>query len=169
MKDFLILVALLVALIVGAFFIIQHSRDKTLDIFPKPVEDVAESPTSPEIEVDPEPQPAQAPAVEDTRGTATIGLNKKAYFNDITVETWAVLEDSRCPKDVQCIQAGRVVVAVNILSDGTFARTADLKIDDAVIAGKTRITLSAVSPETDSTKKIEDGEYRFTFTFEVIE
>jgi hypothetical protein len=167
MKDFLILVALLVALIIGAFFVIRHSRDRTIDIFPKPVEDVAEAPTSPEIELDTEAQ--LTTLVEDTQGTATIGLNKKAYFNDITVETEAVLEDSRCPKDVQCIQAGRVVVAVNVSSNGAYVRTADFKIDDFINVGNTRITLTAVHPDADSTKKIENGEYRFTFDFEVIE
>ncbi|WP_116126293.1 hypothetical protein [Lewinella sp. IMCC34183] len=29
-----------------------------------------------------------------------------------------VLEDSRCPRGVQCIQAGRAVVAVEVLRDG---------------------------------------------------
>ncbi|WP_183497125.1 hypothetical protein [Neolewinella aquimaris] len=31
-----------------------------------------------------------------------------------------VVEDSRCPAGVQCIQAGRAVVAVRVLRNGTF-------------------------------------------------
>lgn len=41
-------------------------------------------------------------------GTATAKLGQTARLGDVTVRPIAVIEDSRCPRDVECVWAGRL-------------------------------------------------------------
>jgi len=45
-------------------------------------------------------------------GAATVGLGETARLGDVDVRPLAIVEDSRCPSDVQCIWAGRVRLRV---------------------------------------------------------
>jgi hypothetical protein len=51
-----------------------------------------------------EPAGSSATAPETTMA----GLGESARLGDVTVRPLAILEDSRCPQDVQCVWAGRV-------------------------------------------------------------
>jgi hypothetical protein len=48
------------------------------------------------------PEPAPAP------GVVLAGLGETARLGDVTVRPIAVLKDSRCPQDVECVWAGRL-------------------------------------------------------------
>ena len=112
----------------------------------------------------------ESPTVTPGSKQVILLLNQKTTFNDIIIEPWAVMEDSRCVSDAQCVQAGRAVVALNILSpEGEHILSKELVEGDFFYAGSTKITLQKVNPYPASAVKIPDGEYRFSFLFEVIE
>ncbi len=72
-----------------------------------------------------------------------------------------VLEDSRCPSDVQCIWAGEVVVDVTI-GDGSSSRRS-MRPGEAVASGRFRVNLLEVQPYPKSTSAIQPSQYRATF------
>ena len=41
-------------------------------------------------------------------------------INEVDIEFVDVIEDSRCPANVQCVQAGKAVVLVNVYFQGNF-------------------------------------------------
>jgi hypothetical protein len=95
---------------------------------------------------------------------STLELNKPKIIAGLNVTAWAVTEDSRCPSDVQCIQAGRAKVAFNVVS-GPQTTTAELEIGKSVEVGtNATLELDEVTPYPVSTKKIADEEYRFEVT-----
>lgn len=93
---------------------------------------------------------------------ATLGLNDTFEINGLLIKPWALLEDSRCPSDVVCIQAGRAVVALNVGSS-----TMEIEIGHTKKIGILSITLDDVMPYPVSTRKTADQEYRFAFTFKL--
>lgn len=105
-----------------------------------------------------------------TEKAVTISLKDKISFNNILIEPSAITEDSRCPSDVQCIQAGRVVVALNVYSvDGEQILNKDIEEGTFFDIGNTKITLVKVSPYPVTTEEIGEEDYGFDFVFEVIE
>lgn len=87
---------------------------------------------------------------------ARIGVSTPVLGFSITPV--AILEDSRCPADVQCIQAG--TVRANVRIGGV---TREFKLDQAMtVAGKT-ITMTDVLPVKNSGKTIANSDYIFTF------
>lgn len=103
---------------------------------------------------------AEAPAVATT--TATVALKETASIGDLALTPISVEEDSRCPTDVQCIQAGTVRVLVHVASAmGESDMT--LTLGKPATTEAETVTLTAVAPEKVSTKPTEDAAYRFTF------
>ncbi len=73
-----------------------------------------------------------------------------------------IMEDSRCPIDVQCIQAGTVRVRADIASPtGQGNKIFDL--EKPVIIGNWEVTLIQVDPIPESTVERIDGDYTFYF------
>ena len=75
-----------------------------------------------------------------------------------------VIEDSRCPADVQCIHAGRLIVKVTVLGGG-WSKQIDLTLGVPVPVADGTLTL------VDATPKPIDGNAaasaaRFTFKFQ---
>lgn len=92
--------------------------------------------------------------------TMRVGESRNALGETITVNK--VLDDSRCPIDVQCIWAGTVHVQATVVSGmGNGAITFEL--------GKTgttevnEYTLTDVAPAKNSQQEITAGSYVFTF------
>ena len=105
--------------------------------------------------------------VEDIGTTpAGVALGEAYTSNDVVVTPLELVEDSRCPTDVQCIQAGTVRVRAKIESGlGTSEMT--LTLGEAITTEAETVTLSAVEPATKlSTVTVAPEEYRFTFTVE---
>lgn len=92
-----------------------------------------------------------------------LSLYEKRQFGELAITPWAVLEDSRCPSDVQCIQAGRVVVAFN-LSGPSGDSTLQLETGQTGSTENLQLALHEVRPYPVSTRKIQDDEYRFIIT-----
>ena len=89
-------------------------------------------------------------------------LNERIFNNGVYITPLKVFEDSRCPEDVLCIQAGQVRLQVKIES-GSVVKTLNLIEGTGVIVDGKKITLQNVFPATNSKKPISASEYRFTF------
>jgi hypothetical protein len=93
-------------------------------------------------------------------GDVVLTMGQLAKFENISILPIAIAEDSRCPVDVQCIQAG--TVHIEIVSDiGT--STGVVKLGQAFPVQSERVTLTAVAPEKSAKKEITMGDYRLTF------
>ena len=73
----------------------------------------------------------------------------------------AVTEDSRCPRDVTCIWAGEVKVALEIQMSKD-ASQAEITEGGSTVADLYRVTLERVEPLPTSTAKIAPQDYRVT-------
>ena len=76
-----------------------------------------------------------------------------------------VIEDSRCPVDVQCVWAGRLVVRATVMGGG-WSRQIDLTLGMPVNVADGALTLVAASPaQRVDARPAKDSAYRFTFAF----
>jgi hypothetical protein len=94
--------------------------------------------------------------------TAEAKLNVKVTPIAEHITVLSVLEDSRCPIDVQCIQAGTVRVRAKI-ETGMGASQMDLTLNKPVTTETEEITLIAVRPEKESKKQLTENDYTFIF------
>jgi len=104
-----------------------------------------------------------------TGQSVTLGVNqsKRLFDRKLTVKVLAVVEDSRCPKDVNCIQAGNAKVRVSVRKGTDSSRIVDLDLN----AGQTSvtfenytITLSALTPYPETAAPIKRNKYVATLT-----
>lgn len=93
----------------------------------------------------------------------TMALNESKIVEGTTITVWAVTEDSRCPSDVQCIQAGRVRVALHFATSSGDS-IVEVEIGKTVTTETLSITLDEVTPYPVSTRKIADGDYKFVLS-----
>ena len=85
-----------------------------------------------------------------------------ADVNGIRIRPLAVVEDSRCPAQVQCVWAGRLVVRARMTGDGwTQIRDFELGVFQAV--DRYRVTLITAEPPKTAPGEIDPRAYRFTF------
>ncbi len=74
----------------------------------------------------------------------------------------SVVEDSRCPAGVRCVQAGRLVVSTQITGEG-WSETVPLTLGQPhTVQGRT-ITLVSGRPEMYPERRAPRSEYRFVF------
>ncbi|WP_294123635.1 hypothetical protein [Sphingomonas sp.] len=92
----------------------------------------------------------------------TAGLNQVATIGDIKIRPIDVVEDSRCPANVQCVWAGRLIVRARMNGPGwTQVRDFELGVFQAV--DRYRVTLVGAEPPKAAPGPIEPSSYRFTF------
>ena len=90
--------------------------------------------------------PPPPPPIAWGNATATIGFGGQAMLNDVTLRPLAVVEDSRCALDVQCVWAGRLILAVEIGQPGLASQRTTMTLGQPLaIAGGT-LTLVAAAP-----------------------
>jgi len=91
-----------------------------------------------------------------------MGINQSASDLGVKIVPLEIVEDSRCPSDVQCIQAGTVRVRAQLISGlGTATQVFTLNIP--ITTEAETVTLVAVQPEKESTKTIGLKDYHFFF------
>ena len=73
-----------------------------------------------------------------------------------------ILEDSRCPADVMCIQAGTVRVSTRLIS-GLGEAKQEFRLGQPITTEAEEITLIKVSPEPKAGVKINDSDYVLQF------
>lgn len=105
---------------------------------------------------------AACPGIE-TSGTIEARIDQGSSALEVKVVPLAVVEDSRCPIDAICIQAGTVRVRAQVMS-GTSSSVEVFALNEPVsVQGKT-VTLVAVTPSAMASREIPLSEYVFTFT-----
>ncbi|HYF13182.1 MAG TPA: hypothetical protein VD928_02720 [Candidatus Paceibacterota bacterium] len=92
-------------------------------------------------------------------------IDQGASALDVKVIPLAVLEDSRCPIDVQCIQAGTVRLQALIVS-GLGTSTMTLTLNQSITTEAEQITLTEVAPLPRAGVNISKNQYLFTFEIE---
>jgi len=95
----------------------------------------------------------------------TAGLGQVAYTNGIRVRPISVLEDSRCPANVQCVWAGRLVVRSDVIG-GSWHRTLDLELGKPQHVADGSLTLVSAAPQKVAGAVTDPRAYRFTFDFQ---
>lgn len=93
---------------------------------------------------------------------ATAGFDQVAIVGSLRVRPLSLVEDSRCPANVQCVWAGRLTVLAEI-DAGPGTETAALTLGIPRELGPVSVTLVAAAPDMVEGKPIKRGEYRFTF------
>lgn len=93
--------------------------------------------------------------LETTIGRAANGLG-------VTITPISVVEDSRCPIDVQCIQAGTVRLQATLAS-GLGTGTQVFTLGTPITTETETVTLFSVTPTKEAGKAISSSDYRFIF------
>jgi hypothetical protein len=133
-----------VLLIIGGIYLIRHRTGATGDNNATSTENLTSSAVLP-------------------YGQTTVGLGESASFRGITITPTSVAEDSRCPKGVQCIQAGTVRLNVRATLDNGSTSNTTVTLGKAAAVSTFSVTLTAVSPDKQQNKTISGPDYRFTF------
>lgn len=93
-----------------------------------------------------------------------VRLGEIAAVDGPRVRPDRVIEDSRCPADVQCIQAGRLVVRATVLGGG-WSKEMDLTLGTPVPVADGMLTLTDATPAPISGESAASA-VRFTFKFQ---
>lgn len=118
----------------------------------------------------------QAPPLgQDERVTAALGkefiIRKGAHVwvDGLEVAFLSIEEDSRCPKDVQCIWAGRIRARFSAGGEEVeLSLPGDQQVPNAAIVGSYIITLVAMDPVAIAgERRLDQGVYTATLRVEV--
>ena len=105
--------------------------------------------------------PAPVASVPETESTVAV-LKQRILTNGMHITPLEVVNDSRCPIDVQCIQAGTVTVRA-LIEVGTNSETVVLTLNKATTFVGKRITLVSATPAKSSKQVILPTDYKFGF------
>lgn len=92
----------------------------------------------------------------------TAGLGQIAVVNGIRIRPIELVEDSRCPALVRCIQEGRLVVRARMNGPG-WTQIRDFELGSPQAVDLYRVTLISAQPQKAAPGEIEPRAYRFTF------
>jgi hypothetical protein len=95
-----------------------------------------------------------------------VQIGSTGEMRGVSITPKEIMEDSRCPVDVVCIQAGTVRVRIQLTSEGG-VQEAILTLDTPITFAGKRVKLSAVTPAPRSLAHPTAADY--VFTFEVID
>ncbi|MES2216084.1 MAG: hypothetical protein V4481_02200 [Patescibacteria group bacterium] len=107
--------------------------------------------------------PGGTPPATVATTTFETGFNQSVTSNGITIIPKAIIEDSRCPIGVQCIQAGTVRVNTSLSSLTTASADYVFALGKPVKIGAVTIELVRVAPDKRSGQTLATSEYKFTF------
>ena len=95
----------------------------------------------------------------------TAALGQAAIVDGLRVTPLSVVEDSRCPINVMCVWAGRIVARTEIRG-GDWREVRDLELAKPQPIADGRVTLVAAQPSKMAGAQTDPRAYRFTFTFD---
>lgn len=117
------------------------------------------------IEV-PEEKPADAPADEPVMSPVnevTLAPGVTAEVSGLSITFNKIVQESRCPVDAQCMEAGAVVASIQLSVDDDITST-NLPSDEVPFKWKGReISIVKIAPELRSGQEIAPKDYRVTF------
>lgn len=93
------------------------------------------------------------------------GLGQVAYTNGLRIRPIAVVEDSRCPINVMCVWAGRLVVRAEVIG-GSWKQVRDLELGQPQPIADGALMLVSAEPSKQAGAAIDPRAYRFTFDFQ---
>lgn len=111
------------------------------------------------------PNVSSEPVLAGNDGTLVIRIGetgKSSARSNVEINPSIILEDSRCPVDVTCIQAGTVRVQAKVNVNQNMTTTA-FKLGEPVTVGGETITLVEVLPVKNTKKPVVYADYQFTF------
>ena len=91
-----------------------------------------------------------------------IYLGDVVSFGFVSIRPISIEEDSRCPVDVVCIQAGTIRLKIQVTTS-TSSSINIIKLGQEFITQGSKITLTNVFPDKRSTVNILDKDYNFNF------
>lgn len=106
---------------------------------------------------------ANEPARYPQEGPAKLG--QTVYVDGPLVRPDKVIEDSRCPVDVQCVWAGRVVLLATVTT-GQGPKQMEIISNVPVSVADGMLWLVKVEPAKDTRRADSPADYRFTFKFD---
>lgn len=159
----MLLVGLILAVIAigGILFLWQQNHEAVL----VPPTEIATSTPITTATTTPPASETPAPATGPYKNVVLALHTTRTFYGDLVLTPTEVLEDSRCPVDVQCIQKGTVRLSVNVTSNGTKS-TQVLTEGQPLHLNGINITLVSVTPNKHAASSISSSEYRFTLTVE---
>lgn len=92
-----------------------------------------------------------------------IAIGQSAWVGDTIVTPLALIEDSRCAADTQCVWEGRVVVSTRITATH-WQQTVPLVLGEPYRVMSRDFVLVSASPTKNAGQEIPPGAYRFAFT-----
>jgi hypothetical protein len=92
----------------------------------------------------------------------TAGLGQVAAINGLRVRPIEVVEDSRCPANVQCVWAGRLIVRARMNGNG-WTQVRDFELGAFQAVDQYRVTLIHAEPPKTVPGPTDPRAYRFTF------
>jgi hypothetical protein len=95
-------------------------------------------------------------------GSVNVEFRQSTTVSGLSIKFISILEDSRCPIDVNCIQAGTVRVQTELVSEDVSYEQA-FTLGQAVLVTGKEITLVQVEPYIQSDVATTDSSYRLTF------
>lgn len=98
----------------------------------------------------------------DTADRIEVRIDEEGSAFGVKVTPLEVLEDSRCPADVQCVWAGTVRIRA-LLSSGLGEAPQVFELNQPITTEVEIVTLVGVQPEPRSEEELEPGDYRFIF------
>lgn len=109
------------------------------------------------------PTPTTTSVTVPVDENVTLAVGEKKKIDDLTITLNSFVQDSRCPIDVVCIQAGAVTVNVT-LADSSHYITKNFPSDEIPYSfGKYRISIVDIAPPRQNQKEILPSQYRITF------
>jgi hypothetical protein len=110
--------------------------------------------------------PTTPPAPEEAPGTTQVEARVGVRIDPLGVgiEVQSVLEDSRCPVDVQCVWAGTVRLATILYTDmGDGSAPQDFTLGEPITTETHELELIDVRPPARAGESIAPEEYVFVF------
>lgn len=170
-KNLWIVIGILAVVAIGVYV---SSRPKSITSIPSPdaVACTADAQMCPDGSfvgrTGPNCQFAACPAVASPQsGDQTLlptGINKPVTGFGVTITPIKVLEDSRCPVDVTCIQAGTVKMTAKVRIDQQGTESVEtFSLGVPVSVGGGTITLVRVNPTKSAGGEIPSSNYQFSF------
>lgn len=98
-------------------------------------------------------------------GTSRARLGQTVQVSGVNVTPLEVLEDSRCPANVQCVWAGRLRLKARVEAIGASSEH-ELTVGEAQDIGSGTLTITDVRPARVDGRTIWPEDYRFGFSYE---
>lgn len=107
------------------------------------------------------PDSMDVESIAQPEGTP-VALGQPVFAGNLVVTPARVLEDSRCPRDVQCVWAGRLVVETRIDGRDWFERVS-MTLGEPKLLHSQSVTLISARPAKENASAIPAEQYRFVF------